>query len=81
MTTTELAELKRKVEAAKSNHDKALGSLDSIKRQIKELGFNNIKELKSAIDTKNAELTTLKDELDVKETAWREKYADLIATA
>lgn len=80
MNAQELVELKKSLELKKSQYDKALGSLDNVKRQLKDLGFNNLKDLRNAIDEKTEQLETLKTALVQEESEWRSKYNDLIST-
>lgn len=80
MNAQELVELKKSLELKKSQYDKALGSLDNVKRQLKDLGFNNLKDLRDAIDKKTEQLETLKTALVQEESEWRSKYNDLIST-
>ncbi|MDD3480303.1 MAG: hypothetical protein PHI42_07965 [Paludibacteraceae bacterium] len=80
MNAQELVELKKSLELKKSQYDKALGSLDNVKRQLKDLGFNNLKDLREAIDKKTEQLETLKTALVQEESEWRSKYNDLIST-
>lgn len=80
MNAQELVELKKSLELKKSQYDKALGSLDNVKRQLKDLGFNNLKDLREAIAKKTEQLETLKTALVQEEAEWRSKYNDLIST-
>jgi len=80
MNAQELVELKKSLELKKSQYDKALGSLDNVKRQLKDLGFNNLKDLREAIAKKTEQLETLKTALAQEESEWRSKYNDLIST-
>jgi len=80
MNAQELVELKKSLELKKSQYDKALGSLDNVKRQLKDLGFNNLKDLREAIAKKTEQLETLKTALVQEESEWRSKYNDLIST-
>lgn len=77
--TEQIVELQESVTKAKTEHDKAQGALDSIKKELKAKGYNTLKELSSDIAEREAKAKALEESLNISITEWKEKYGHLIS--
>lgn len=78
MNLQELTQLKSKMEKAKSDYDMALGSLESSKDSIRELGFGSMKELRDAMDALKSSIDSKTEEAETALAQWKETYAGLL---
>ena len=70
--------IKNAVDTARANRDRAQGRLDMLEKQMKDMGFNSVDELKDELvklkkeyDTKLEMLTTMVNE-------FKQKYGDML---
>lgn len=77
--TERIIELQERVAKSKSDYDKAQGALDSIKKELKAKGYNNLKELSADIEAKEAQAAEIEAKINADVEAWKEQYGHLIS--
>ena len=78
ISADELMKMKKAVENAKSEYDKAIGQLEAIKKQLKDAGFSNITELNAKIAELQKEYDDGTAELEKQVAEFKEKYGELL---
>ena len=74
----ELCELKRALEVAKENRDRAQGKLEVLHKQLEEYGFTSIEELQNAISELKLSYEKKKVEIQEKIDGFKRKYGDML---
>lgn len=74
----ELCELKRALETAKENRDRAQGKLEVLHKQLEEYGFTSIEELQNAISELKLSYEKKKVEIQEKIDEFKRKYGDML---
>lgn len=74
----ELCELKRALETAKENRDRAQGKLEVLHKQLEEYGFHSIEELQNAISKLKLAYEKKKVEIQEKIDDFKRKYGDML---
>jgi hypothetical protein len=74
----ELCELKRALEVAKENRDRAQGKLEVLHKQLEEYGFTSIEELQNAISELKLSYEKKKVEIQEKINDFKRKYGDML---
>lgn len=74
----ELCELKRALEVAKENRDRAQGKLEVLHKQLEEYGFNSVEELQNAISELKLSYEKKKVEIQEKINGFKRKYGDML---
>ena len=74
----ELCELKRALEVAKENRDRAQGKLEVLHKQLEEYGFTSIEELQNAISELKSSYEKKKVEIQEKIDEFKRKYGDML---
>lgn len=74
----ELCELKRALETAKENRDRAQGKLEVLHKQLEEYGFTSIEELQNAISELKLSYEKKKIEIQEKINDFKRKYGDML---
>ena len=78
ISADELMKMKKAVENAKSEYDKAIGQLEAIKKQLKDAGFSSITELNAKIDELQKEYDDGTADLEKQVAEFKEKYGELL---
>lgn len=78
ITADELMRMKKAVENAKSEYDKAIGQLEAIKKQLKDAGFASITELNAKIEQLQKEYDDGVADLDKQVSDFKTKYGELL---
>lgn len=73
----DIYEIKEKLEEQKSKRDRLNGNLDSVKKQLKELGYT-YKTATKAIDKLNTEIEDLEEKFEIDLEKFNEKYGELL---
>jgi predicted nucleic acid-binding Zn-ribbon protein len=74
----ELCDLKRALETAKENRDRAQGKLEVLHKQLEEYGFTSIEELQNAISELKLSYEKKKVEIQEKINDFKRKYGDML---
>lgn len=74
----ELCDLKRALETAKENRDRAQGKLEVLHKQLEEHGFTSIEELQNAISELKLSYEKKKVEIQEKINDFKRKYGDML---
>lgn len=74
----ELCDLKRALEFAKENRDRAQGKLEVLHKQLEEYGFTSIEELQNAISELKLSYEKKKVEIQEKINDFKRKYGDML---
>lgn len=74
----ELCDLKRALETAKENRDRAQGKLEVLHKQLEEYGFTSIEELQNAISELKSSYEKKKVEIQEKIDEFKRKYGDML---
>lgn len=74
----ELCDLKRALETAKENRDRAQGKLEVLHKQLEEYGFTSIEELQNAISELKLSYEKKKVEIQEKINGFKRKYGDML---
>jgi hypothetical protein len=74
----ELCDLKRALEVAKENRDRAQGKLEVLHKQLEEYGFTSIEELQNAISELKLSYEKKKVEIQEKIDDFKRKYGDML---
>lgn len=74
----ELCDLKRALETAKENRDRAQGKLEVLHKQLEEYGFTSIEELQNAISALKLSYEKKKVEIQEKINDFKRKYGDML---
>lgn len=74
----ELCDLKRALEVAKENRDRAQGKLEVLHKQLEEYGFTSIEELQNAISELKLSYEKKKVEIQEKIDGFKRKYGDML---
>lgn len=74
----ELCDLKRALETAKENRDRAQGKLEVLHKQLEEYGFTSIEELQNAISELKLSYEKKKVEIQEKINDFKRKYGDVL---
>ena len=74
----ELCELKRALEVAKENRDRAQGKLEVLHKQLEEYGFTSIEELQNAISELKLSYEKKKVEIQEKIDDFKRKYGGML---
>lgn len=74
----ELCDLKRVLEVAKENRDRAQGKLEVLHKQLEEYGFTSIEELQNAISELKLSYEKKKVEIQEKINDFKRKYGDML---
>jgi predicted nucleic acid-binding Zn-ribbon protein len=74
----ELCDLKRALETAKENRDRAQGKLEVLHKQLEEYGFTSIEELQNAISELKLSYEKKKVEIQEKIDEFKRKYGDML---
>lgn len=74
----ELCDLKRALEVAKENRDRAQGKLEVLHKQLEEYGFTSIEELQNAISELKSSYEKKKVEIQEKINDFKRKYGDML---
>lgn len=74
----ELCDLKRALETAKENRDRAQGKLEVLHKQLEEYGFTSIEELQNAISELKLSYEKKKVEIQEKIDDFKRKYGDML---
>lgn len=74
----ELCDLKRALEVAKENRDRAQGKLEVLHKQLEEYGFTSIEELQNAISELKLSYEKKKVEIQEKINDFKRKYGDML---
>lgn len=74
----ELCDLKRALETAKENRDRAQGKLEVLHKQLEEYGFTSIEELQNAISELKLSYEKKKIEIQEKIDEFKRKYGDML---
>lgn len=74
----ELCDLKRALETAKENRDRAQGKLEVLHKQLEEYGFTSIEELQNAISELKSSYEKKKVEIQEKINDFKRKYGDML---
>lgn len=74
----ELCDLKRALEVAKENRDRAQGKLEVLHKQLEEYGFTSIEELQNAISELKLSYEKKKAEIQEKIDDFKRKYGDML---
>ena len=74
----ELCDLKRALEVAKENRDRAQGKLEVLHKQLEEYGFTSIEELQNAISELKLSYEKKKVEIQEKIDEFKRKYGDML---
>lgn len=74
----ELCNLKRALETAKENRDRAQGKLEVLHKQLEEYGFTSIEELQNAISELKLSYEKKKVEIQEKINDFKRKYGDML---
>lgn len=74
----ELCDLKRALETAKENRDRAQGKLEVLHKQLEEYGFTSIEELQNAISELKLSYEKKKVEIQEKINDFKRKYRDML---
>lgn len=74
----ELCDLKRALETAKENRDRAQGKLEVLHKQLEEYGFTSIEELQNAISELKSSYEKKKVEIQEKIDDFKRKYGDML---
>lgn len=74
----ELCDLKRALEVAKENRDRAQGKLEVLHKQLEECGFTSIEELQNAISELKSSYEKKKVEIQEKIDEFKRKYGDML---
>lgn len=74
----ELCDLKRALEVAKENRDRAQGKLEVLHKQLEEYGFTSIEELQNAISELKSSYEKKKVEIQEKIDDFKRKYGDML---
>ena len=74
----ELCGLKRALETAKENRDRAQGKLEVLHKQLEEYGFTSIEELQNAISELKSSYERKKVEIQEKIDEFKRKYGDML---
>jgi len=78
ISADELMGMKKAVENAKSEYDKAIGQLEAIKKQLKDAGFSNIADLNAKIEQLQKEYDDGVVDLDKQVAEFKAKYGELL---
>jgi len=73
-----LQELQRKVKEKESKHNQLLGQKEMLEKQLKELGFNTIKEAQKEMDRLKKEEKILTERYDKGVSLFVSKYSHLL---
>lgn len=74
----ELCDLKRALETAKENRDRAQGKLEVLHKQLEEYGFTSIEELQNAISELKLSYEKKKVEIQEKINDFKREYGDML---
>lgn len=74
----ELCDLKRALETAKENRDRAQGKLEVLHKQLEEYGFTSIEELQNAVSELKLSYEKKKVEIQEKINDFKRKYGDML---
>jgi hypothetical protein len=78
ITSSELAEIKSKVETAKVEYDRAVGRMQMLESQMKTEGFATFADLAEEIRKLSAERDKLRAYLEQEVSTYKVTYADLL---
>lgn len=78
ITANELGEIKRKVEQAKVEYDRAVGRMQAVESQMKEEGFSTFQQLADEIERLTAEKEKLSALLDKEVGTYKVTFAELL---
>lgn len=78
ITANELGEIKRKVEQAKVEYDRAVGRMQAIEAQMKEEGFSTFQQLTDEIERLTAEKEKLSALLEQEVSTYKVTFAELL---
>ena len=78
ITSSELAAMKRKVEDAKVEYDRAVGRMDAFMAQMKEQGFHTIQELADEVRRLHNEREKLNAYLEQEIANYKVTYEDIL---
>lgn len=70
--------IKNAVDNARANRDRAQGRLDLLEKQMKDMGFNSVDELKEEIVKLKKEYDTKLDSLTDMVNEFKQKYGDML---
>lgn len=70
--------IKNAVDTARANRDRAQGRLDILEKQMKDMGFNSIDELKEEIVKLKKEYDTKLETLTSTVNEFKQKYGDML---
>lgn len=70
--------IKNAVDNARANRDRAQGRLDLLEKQMKDMGFNSVDELKEEIVKLKKEYDTKLDALTDMVNEFKQKYGDML---
>ncbi len=74
----QLLNLKKKIDAKKSQRDQLLGQKSMLEKSLKEAGFKTIKEAKKKLEEMEIELDEMETEFEKSFNEFEEKYKDLL---
>lgn len=78
ITANELGEIKRKVEQAKVEYDRAVGRMQAVEAQMKEEGFSTFQQLADEIERLTAEKEKLSALLEQEVSTYKVTFAELL---
>jgi uncharacterized membrane-anchored protein len=78
ITASELGDIKRKVENAKVEYDRAVGRLQAVESQMKSEGFATFDDLVNEISRLAAEREKLKAYFEQEVATYKVEYAELL---
>ena len=70
--------IKNAVDNARANRDRAQGKLDLLEKQMKDMGFNSVDELKEEIVKLKKEYDTKLESLTDMVNEFKQKYGDML---
>ena len=70
--------IKNAVDNARANRDRAQGRLDLLEKQMKDMGFNSVDELKEEIVKLKKEYDTKLESLTYMVNEFKQKYGDML---
>lgn len=74
----ELLDIKKALDTASENRNKAQGRLEVLQKQMKELGFNSLEELDTELEKLKKEYEANKEKIEGMINEFRRKYADML---
>lgn len=70
--------IKNAVDTARANRDRAQGRLDMLEKQMKDMGFNSVDELKDELAKLKKEYDTKLETLTTMVNEFKQKYGDML---